>query len=48
MLHCIHFALSSPILLEGGAQEGIVLPVYHHGWMSLPHMSSKLKLTPTR
>lgn len=22
MLHCIHFALSSPILLEGGAQEG--------------------------
>lgn len=45
MLHCIHFALSSPIyhrVLKGGFQEGMysITVVYHHGWMSPPHMSS--------
>lgn len=43
MLHCIHFALSSPTLLEGGSQEASTTEhfvVYHHEWMGLPHMSS--------
>lgn len=47
MLHCIHFALGSPILLEGGAQEGMYSSVSSRVDEPASH-EQQLKLTPTR